>query len=151
MLATSKNLTTKYDYLAEKFKTAYQFLLRDDLASLQVGKIDLGGGITVLVQEYTSKKVEEGKFETHDRFFDIQYVVSGREKFGLADRKNLAESAPYNPEKDITFYKEPEASGCLLLCAGDLVVVAPEDAHKPGLAVDGKQGPVKKLVIKIPV
>ncbi len=151
MFATSKDLTRKYDYLAEKFKTGYEFLMRDDLASLQTGKMDLGSGITVLVQEYTSKMPAEGKFETHDKFFDIQYVISGREMFGLVSRKGLEESAPYNPEKDITFYKEPEASGCLLLGAGDLVVVAPEDAHKPGLAVDGKQGPVKKIVIKIPV
>ncbi len=151
MLATSKDLTGKYDYLAGKFKKGYDFLMRDDLATLQPGKIDLGDGIAVLVQEYTSKKLEDGKFETHDRFFDIQYIVSGEEMFGIVNRKGLEESIPYNPEKDITFYKEPAACGYLFLRAGDLAVVAPEDAHKPSLAVNGKQTAVKKLVIKIPV
>ncbi len=73
------------------------------------------------------------------------------EAFGVAKREGLEVSIPYNQEKDITFYKEPAASGSLIIAAGDLIVVAPEDAHKPGLAIAGKQVPVKKLVIKIPV
>lgn len=151
MFATTKTLSTKYDFLAEKFKTGYEFLRRDDLSTLPVGTIDLGGGITVQVQEYTSKLPENGQFETHDKFFDIQYVISGMEAFGVAKREGLEVSIPYNQEKDITFYKEPAASGSLIIAAGDLIVVAPEDAHKPGLAIAGKQVPVKKLVIKIPV
>ena len=151
MFATTKDLSRKYDYLAEKFKAGYEFLLRDDLATLPVGKIDIGGGSFVLVQEYTSKMPADGRFETHDKYFDIQYVVQGAEMFGFANRKDLEVDTPFNPDKDITFYKEPAASGNLFLSAGDLVVVAPEDAHKPGVAVAGKQAPVKKLVIKIPV
>ncbi len=151
MFATTKALSIKYDFLAEKFKVGYEFLRRDDLTTLSVGSIDLGGGITVQVQEYTSKLPEDGKFETHDKFFDIQYVVSGVEAFGVANREGLEILIPYNPERDITFYKEPTVSGSVVLAAGDLIVVTPEDAHKPGLAVAGKQAPVKKLVIKIPV
>lgn len=151
MFATTKDLSCKYDYLAEKFKVGYEFLKRDDLATLPVGKIDLDGGIKVLVQEYTSKMPADGRFETHDRFFDIQYVIEGVEMFGVANRKDLEVDTPFNPEKDITFYKEPAVGGAIVLGAGDLVVVAPEDAHKPGMAVDGKPAKVKKLVIKIPV
>ena len=151
MFATTKALSTKYDFLAEKFRIGYEFLRRDDLPALPVGKIDLGGGIIVQVQEYTSKLPEDGAFETHDKFFDIQYVVSGVEAFGVANREGLEISIPYNPERDITFYKEPAVSGSMILAAGDLIVVAPEDGHKPGLAIAGKQVPVKKLVIKIPV
>lgn len=151
MFATSKQFAVKYNYLDAKFKTCYEFLKRGDLASLPVGKMPLDGGITVLVQEYTSKIPENCRFESHDKFFDIQYVVSGAEMFGLANRSELSEDGAYNPEKDITFYKEPAVCGMLLLNAGDFIAVAPEDAHKPGLMVAGKQAPVKKLVIKIPV
>ncbi len=151
MLATTKELATKYDYLAEKFKTGYEFLRRDDLAALPVGKIPLEGGITVQVQEYDTKAPESALFEAHDKFFDIQYVVSGREMIGIANRDALEIEKPYNPEKDIVFYKEPAASGCVLVNAGELVVLAPEDAHKPCLNVAGQTGQVKKLVIKIPV
>ncbi len=151
MFATTKALSTKHNFLAEKFTIGYEFLHRDDLPALPVGNIDLGGGITVQVQEYTSKLPAEGMFETHDKFFDIQYVVSGVEAFGIAKREGLEISIPYNPEKDIAFYKEPAVSGSVILAAGDLVVVAPEDAHKPGLAIADRRVAVKKLVIKIPV
>ncbi len=149
MFATTKDLSRKYNYLEQKFQTCYDFLNRDDLASLPAGAIELGDGIKVLVQEYTSRL--EGKFETHDRFFDIQYVVSGAEMFGIANRADLETDGGYNAEKDVTFYRDPAVSGSLLLNAGDFIVVAPEDAHKPQMAVAGKQGQVKKLVIKIPV
>ena len=151
MLATTKELATKYDYLAEKFKTGYEFLRRDDLATLPVGKIPLEGGITVQVQEYSTRTPESGLFEAHDKFFDIQYVVSGRELVGIVNRDGLEVDQPYNPEKDLVFFKEPAVSGCVLLNAGELVVLAPEDAHKPCLNVAGQTGQVKKLVIKIPV
>lgn len=151
MFAASKDVAAKYDYLAEKFKIGYEFLKRSDLATLPAGKIPLEGGVHVMVQEYDSKSPDSCKFETHDKFFDIQYVVSGAEGFGVANRGVLTVDTPYNPEKDITFYKDPEAGGTVILNAGDMILVAPEDGHKPGLAIAGKQVPVKKLVIKIPV
>lgn len=151
MLYSTKVLAAKYDYLAPKFKIGYEFLKRADLAALPVGKIDLELGVFVQVQEYTSKIPATAKFETHDKYFDIQYVVAGEETFGIAHREGLAIDTPYNPEKDICFHKEPAVSGLLYLQAGDVVVVSPEEAHKPSLAVNGKQGTVKKLVIKVPV
>ena len=57
---------------------------------------------------------------------------------------------PYSESGDITFYEDPELSGEVLLNAGDYIVLAPEDAHKPRL-VAGKKMPVKKIVIKVPV
>ncbi len=43
---------------------------------------------------------------------------------------------PYDREKVITFYASPLWTE-VLLNAGDLIVVAPEDAHKPGLIAGG--------------
>lgn len=151
MLATSLELAAKYDYLAAKFKVGYEFLRHGDLAALPVGKIPLQDGISVSVQEYTSKAPEDCLFETHDKYFDIQYVISGREAIGIVAREGLVIEKPYNPEKDIAYYKEPASSGAIVLNAGELVVLAPEDAHKPQLSVAGAPEQVKKIVIKIPV
>ncbi len=151
MLFATRELAAKYDYLAPKFKIGYDFLMRDDLATLPVGKIDLADGVFVQVQEYTSKIPSTARFESHDKYFDIQYVAAGEETFGIAHREGLEIDTPYSPEKDISFYREPAVSGLLYLRAGDTVVVAPEEAHKPSLSVNGKQGQVKKLVVKVPV
>ena len=39
----------------------------------------------------------------------------------------------------------------LVIGEGYFLVVFPEDAHEPGLAVDGICAPVKKVVMKVPV
>ena len=53
-------------------------------------------------------------------------------------------------ENDLIFYEEPAVSGSVLLEEGDLIVVAPEDAHKPRCQAAGPE-PVKKVVIKVAV
>ena len=71
----------------------------------------------------------QGSFETHEKYFDIQYMVSGREQFGVCKRDGLVEKER-NEAGDLIFYEEPEFSGSVFLEEGDLIVVAPEDAHK---------------------
>ncbi len=100
------------------------------------------------MQEYTTIPWEECAFEAHDQYFDIQYVVSGRELFGYVKREDLKEKAPYDSEKDLVFFEEPERSGQILLEAGDLAVVPPEDAHKPR-CIAGEKCRVKKIVVKV--
>jgi YhcH/YjgK/YiaL family protein len=140
----------KYDFLAPKFRLAYEFLRRKDLAELPAGTMDLSKDVLVQVKEYTTKPPAEAKFETHDRMFDIQFVVSGEELFGLAPRAGLEVEAPYDAEKDITFYRDPLRYGSVLLQAGDFIVVTPEDAHKPACMV-AQPAPVKKIIVKIRV
>lgn len=41
------------------------------------------------VQEYTTYPASEASFETHEKFFDIQYMASGREMFGVCKRDGL--------------------------------------------------------------
>jgi biofilm protein TabA len=150
MFNTSTQYAEKYDYLEKKFKIGYEFLRRSDLESLEVGAIQLEEGVLAQVQQYTTNAPEEVMFETHDRNFDIQYVVSGEEMFGIADREFLEVEVPYNAQKDVSFYKEPAHSGAIYLKAGDFVVVSPEEGHKPHCNVSGPCE-VKKIVIKVPV
>jgi YhcH/YjgK/YiaL family protein len=150
MLASSIGLVEKYDMLAPKFKAAYEFLRKTNLAELLVQTLTLSPDLTVQVKEYDTKPPEEAKFETHNKMFDIQYVVSGEELFSLAPRDGLEETEPYSDEKDITFYRDPPQYGSLQLRPGDLVVVSPDEAHKPACMV-GKPSPVKKIIIKVRV
>lgn len=45
---------------------------------LPLGWIELGNGVRASVQGYESINPDEGFYETHEKFFDIQYVVKGR-------------------------------------------------------------------------
>ncbi|WP_333650267.1 YhcH/YjgK/YiaL family protein [Lacrimispora sp.] len=150
MLISSLVLAEHYDYLAEKFRISYAFLSRPDLADLPVGSIKLEQGVTASVQEYTTIPSHEGKYETHDRYFDIHYMVTGREVFDLAPRDALEEKIPYNAERDITIYHGPNMASQIILSQGELIVLSPEEAHMPKI-IAGEPCTVKKIVLKVPV
>lgn len=151
MLTTNLKLADKYDYLSEKFIKAFQFLRTEDLDALPVGITEIEGKeIFANVQEYTTIPWEKCAFEAHDQYFDIQYVVYGKEIFGYAKRDGLKESVPYDSENDLLFFEEPQNCGKILLEAGDFAIVPPEDAHKPR-CMAGESCKVKKIVLKVKV
>jgi YhcH/YjgK/YiaL family protein len=140
----------KYDLNDPKFKTAFAFLARKDLADLPVGWIDLDNGVRASVQEYVTQPASELDFETHEKFFDIHYMVKGVEVVGVCMRDGLKVKIPYSVENDVEFYYDPEHSSAAFLREGDYTVVGYEDAHKPHVAA-GQPMAVKKIVIKLPV
>ena len=140
----------KYDRITFKIQTALNFLHRDDLADLPEGWIELDNGVRASVQHYTTMAAETLDFETHEKFFDVQYLIEGVELIGVVGREGLVEKTPYDSTNDVTFYEEPVLSGAVLLRAGDYVILAPEDAHKPR-CLAGEAMPVKKIVLKVPV
>ena len=148
MFFSNVAIAEKYNYLEEKFTVAYKWLRETDIKALPEGSYPLmGDDVIAGVQEYTTSPWEERQFETHDLYFDIQYMVTGDEMFGVCKRDGLVEVSRID-ENDVVFYGEPELSGRVLLREGDLIVVAPEDAHKPRCAA-GAPAPVKKVVVKV--
>ncbi len=140
----------KYDLGNPAFKTAFAFLRRKDLASLPEGWISLDNGVRASVQHYATMNPATLSFETHEKFFDIQYLVEGIEYLGICTRQGLVEKTPYDTANDVTFYEDPAQAGQVLLHAGDYVIFAPEDAHKPRCFVEEPLS-VKKIVVKVPV
>ena len=100
--------------------------------------------------KYTTMDAKTLSFETHERYFDIQYLVEGKEKIGVCTREGLVVKVPYEGTNDITFYEEPPLSGEVLLRARDFVILGPKDAHKPRCIADMPTA-VIKIVVKVPV
>ena len=138
MFFSNVSIAEKYNYLEEKFTCAYKWLAETDIQSLAVGSYPIMGDTV---------PASQGSFETHEKYFDIQYMVSGREQFGVCKRDGLVEKER-NEAGDLIFYEEPEFSGSVFLEEGDLIVVAPEDAHKPRCQAGGPCE-VKKVVVKV--
>ena len=140
-------LTNSYLYtdISARMDRAFDYLNLTDLAKLPVGRINLDGDhVYVLVQEYTTKAPEEGKWESHRRYLDLQYMHSGCERidFALVDTMKLGEYA-----EDRDFQAMTGTGNPLTLVPGSFAVFFPQDAHMPGLAV-GKPSWVKKVVVK---
>lgn len=88
-----------FDGLSEEVKiSVLEFLKTNDLKALENGKHDLVNGNYVNVFEYDTKE-NDGVFETHKRYIDIHFVISGEEKILWSD-KYLEETKPYQADGD---------------------------------------------------
>jgi YhcH/YjgK/YiaL family protein len=135
-----------YLTLGAHIRRAFEYLQQADLASLPTGRIELdGANLYVTSQEYTTKLPEQGKWEAHRRYIDLQFVISGSERIGYAQLSHMAQGE-YNSEKD--FLALTGSGDYVTLAAGDFMLLFPEEAHMPGMAVD-QPVPVKKAVVKI--
>ena len=132
------------------FRKALSFLRDTPVALLPPGKLRMGENVTVSIQHYDTAYADTLKMEAHNRFFDIQYVARGEEIIEVCDRENLLVSAAYDPEKDIVFYQTPSIVSQIVLHAGDYLILAPDEAHKPRCTVCAPCS-VVKAVVKIPV
>ncbi|MEO5582740.1 MAG: YhcH/YjgK/YiaL family protein [Saprospiraceae bacterium] len=131
----------------ERWNTAFKFLTESDLKQLPLGRIDLSDDVYAIVSEYETKNPEDGNFESHRKYIDVQYIVSGKEMIGLTNDTNLNVVSPYNEEKDIAFYNYD--GGKLLTALPDkYFIFFPDDRHRPCLKIDEKSM-VRKIVVKI--
>lgn len=134
--------------LQEKINKALQHIESLDLENLETGKHVINEEIFFFVQEYCTKPVEEARFETHNVYVDIQYMIHGKESIEVAPRAIMEVTQPYDAENDIEFYKNVENATNIVLTDGAYVVLYPTDAHKPQVCV-GSPNQVKKIVVKV--
>jgi beta-galactosidase beta subunit len=78
------------------------------------------------------------------------YTAEGAERILHTPTAGLSVATPYIEDQDIEFFLDPPASSSVLLLTGDLAILAPEDAHKPGCMAGGRTE-VKKVVVKVQI
>ena len=99
---------------------------------------------------YTSKRAEEGAFEGHHRYADVQFILKGAERISVLSAADAEETVPYSVEKDIAFFRPvSDRITDLVLYPGEFVVLYPPELHRPGIAPDDVPAPVEKLVGKM--
>lgn len=136
----------------ERFASAMKFLERASHERLPDGRYEIEGSLVfALVSSYKSRPLEECRFESHMKFLDIQFIMSGREEIRVTDTANLTVKDPYAGEKDVCFYEAGKTAHRLDMTPGDFAVLFPEDAHMPGIAAAGGPEDVRKVVVKIDI
>jgi len=134
----------------EKLDFAIDYLKKQDLASLEVGKYQVNDYFYYSIQEYETKLHENCKLESHEQYADIQIVISGEEGIDICPVAGLERETEYNAEKDFSLWKTPAVMAHSELKNGSFAVYTPEIAHKPGMCV-GSPSHVKKCVGKVKV
>ena len=131
--------------LAEGLK----FIVENNFSQIEPGKFFLKDKLLyAMVNEYSTKPLEQCKLEAHKKYIDIQFMVSGEEQMGYTPLIDQKPSEEYNPEKDVVFY-EDEVS-LFTVRKGHFAIFFPDDLHQPCIMLNGAL-PVRKVVVKVAV
>ncbi|MGZ3810603.1 MAG: YhcH/YjgK/YiaL family protein [Mucilaginibacter sp.] len=150
------NLHTSVNYLefAKQYHVnkgnwdkAFAFLNDKKLDTLQPGKYIIDGNdVYAIITEAPSKAFNFSSWESHRNYIDLQHVIKGKEKIGVAPVSLAKVTKPYDETKDAANY---DVSGNYYIATPkEFFLFFPGDAHRPNIKVDGYDT-VKKLVIKI--
>jgi YhcH/YjgK/YiaL family protein len=146
-----KAFAVSYFKNKERWDKAFNFLKSNDLSRLELKRYDIDGdNLYAPVSEYLTKNEEDARYEAHQKYIDVQYVVSGKELIGVApisNKKDILE--PYDVIKDIEYFTVSQGENRLAL-PDRFFIFFPEDAHRPGLK-DGENSPVRKVVVKVKI
>lgn len=128
---------------------AIRNFLASDVASLPDGRQAIDGDrVFANISTYGTKRLEDGVFEGHRKYADIQFTIDGEELCGVVPGADwLKENIAYDPAKDIRFFASPPAFSKIILAPGLFAFFAPNDAHMPGIA-PGTMRHVRKIIIK---
>ncbi|HEY9068922.1 MAG TPA: YhcH/YjgK/YiaL family protein [Candidatus Ozemobacteraceae bacterium] len=149
MIITGLQTLARYDGCLPSLERARAWLDGRDLATLAVGRHEIAGEhLFVTVSDYTTKRPGEGFWEAHRRYVDVQLVASGRERFGFG-RLGEMRLESHDAARDLSVLSGE--GGFFTLAPGMAVILFPEDAHMPGMALDGNPGLVRKVVFKIEI
>ena len=135
--------------VGDRYAKAIEWLKNTDLAALENGKYEIDGkDVYVNVMSYTTLPWEEAKYEAHENYTDIQYVIDGTEVMTYAPVEALTPDGEYNAQKDVIKFDNSNPGLQIVCNAGDFMIFFPWDGHKPK-AANGSPSFVKKVVVKI--
>lgn len=144
------NNCNRYATINERFSSAFHWLNTTNLAKLQLGRYDiLEDDVYALVQSYTTCKKEDRIMEAHQKYIDIQYIVSGKEivyfacdNIDLTLKENLLEDSD-----SLLYFPNGTYTACHL-SPDVFAIYFPNEYHMPCCEL-GEPYDVKKIVIKV--
>lgn len=139
--------TRQYQINKIYWDKAFAFLKNNNLDTMAVGKhvID-GDNVYAIITENPTKDLDSTKWESHKNYIDLQSVIKGEEKIGVAVLNSLTVTMPYDVSKDLINYSGDGKFYNAM--PGTFFLFFPKDAHRPNVTTNGNK-PDKKIVIKI--
>lgn len=140
-----------YASLHPLFQNAFAVLADPTTARKPDGRYSVeGDNLYYTVQHYTTKPVDQAKFESHRKYIDIQVLLAGQELLGYVPTAGLEVTVPYDDAKDILFYRAGTMTAQVRLEPGAFCILFPQDAHLPSCQITCP-AEVHKVVFKIRV
>lgn len=139
----------QYQKNKDAWDKAFKFLNDKNLDTLSAGKYAIDGtNVFATITDVPSKEFDQSAWESHRNYIDLQYVIRGNEKIGVAPIASATVTKPYDAGRDAANYN---AEGKYYTASpGEFFLFFPGDAHRPNIKAEGYETvKVKKLVIKI--
>lgn len=138
-----------YFGLGNNFIKAFEYLKNTNFLNVENGKYEIDGkNVIAIVNSYNTKPINEGSFEAHTVYTDIQFIVNGIERLYYTNIKNTKTTIAYNAEKDIAFMESTSNTNFVTATNGQFVIFYPTDAHMPNI-LELESTLVKKVVMKV--
>src|SRR5436190_7616760 len=128
---------------------AFAYLKQTNLQTLANGRYTIDGdNVYAIVTEAPTKDYDKTAFESHRKYIDLQYVITGEENMAKAPLSSVTVSKPYNESTDLANYTGE--GKIYTVPQNNFMLFFPSDAHRPNITPGGNKV-VKKIVIKIRV
>ena len=129
MILDHLNNCQQYLALHPGFEAGFEFLRHHNLAGLTEGRQEIEGDrLFALGMATAGKGKNEAIFETHSRYIDIQYTVSGCDFIGWDQKSSCTpDKSGYNGEKDVEFFTD-QPHWWLHVAEGNFAIFFPKDA-----------------------
>ncbi len=131
---------------------AFDFLNNKDLLRMKPGDYVIdSGNVIAHISEGPAKDIADIKWEAHRNFNDLQYIIKGKVKMGVAsvDDRQAVVVVPYSSGADIMHFTNDNGQ---YYDAGPetFFIFSPQEMHRPSIKVAGNNM-VKKVVVKVRV
>lgn len=144
----AKDNANKYP---KAIQTALEYLKSNDFTAMETGVYEIQGKeIYAQVMDAETGAVTEKRPEVHEKFVDVQFLASGREKLGFTPDTGNYEVDERFDDRDLIFYKSVENEGFIEAVPGCYSIFFPADVHRPAVAA-GEPMKIRKVVVKVSV
>jgi len=150
MIQTNVENLNRYSALNPYFPAAFAALKELAEKPFVKGRHEVDGdNIYVNAIEYDTHPLEGALAEAHVQYIDVMWLVSGQEQLAYYPTPGLKEiTMEYDAAGDALLAKVEKDSTLVQFRPGSVVILFPEDAHAPGLDLEGTNH-VTKLIAKV--
>lgn len=133
----------------EAIRTAIEYLKANDFTKMETGTYEIRGReIYAQVIDAQTEAAELRKPEVHEKYIDVQFLVSGKEHLGFTWDTGDYEVEQRLEERDLIFYKSVRNEGFIEAVPGCYCIFFPADVHRPAVAADQPMT-IRKVVVKV--
>lgn len=134
-------------------KKAIEYAANTDFSKLEDGKQVIDGDkMFANLFHLTSQPKGNTRPELHRKYVDVQFWLSGEELCGVAPFTGAEKCVDDSrADEDLYFYEDFPSEFYLHATEGCYAVFFPNDAHRPGICLDGKPLSYRKVVVKVSV